>query len=40
MTGLKPELKIYDSHTHLNDDVFYDDVPAYLARAHHLALLK
>lgn len=28
-------LKIYDSHTHLNDDCFYDDVPAYLARARH-----
>lgn len=26
---------IYDSHTHLNDDVFYNDIPAYLARAHH-----
>ncbi|WP_295731777.1 TatD family hydrolase [uncultured Limosilactobacillus sp.] len=28
-------LNIYDSHTHLNDDCFYDDVPAYLARAKH-----
>lgn len=40
MTGLKTELKIYDSHTHLNDDVFYDDVPAYLARAHHFGVVE
>lgn len=31
---------IYDSHTHLNDDVFYDDVPAYLARARHYGVLE
>lgn len=40
MAGLKPELKIYDSHTHLNDDVFYDDVPAYLARAQHFGVVE
>lgn len=28
-------LVIYDSHTHLNDDCFFDDVPAYVARARH-----
>lgn len=27
--------KIYDSHTHLNDEPFYDDVPAFIARADH-----
>lgn len=26
---------IYDSHTHLNDEPFFDDVPAFLARAQH-----
>lgn len=39
MAGLKPNLKIYDSHTHLNDDVFYNDVPAYLARARHFGVV-
>ena len=32
-------LKIYDSHTHLNDDCFYHDVPAYLARARHYGVV-
>lgn len=32
-------LKIYDSHTHLNDDCFYNDVPAYLARARHYGVV-
>lgn len=27
--------QVYDSHTHLNDDAFYDDVPAFEARAKH-----
>lgn len=27
--------KVYDSHTHLNDDAFYDDVPAFIDRAAH-----
>lgn len=26
---------LYDSHTHLNDDAFYDDAAAYVARADH-----
>lgn len=33
-------LKIYDSHTHLNDDAFYDDVPAFIARARHFGVLE
>lgn len=33
-------LQIYDSHTHLNDDCFYDDVPAYLARARHYGVVE
>lgn len=32
------KLNIYDSHTHLNDDTFYDEVPAYLARAKHFGV--
>lgn len=36
----KTRLKIYDSHTHLNDDVFYDDVPAYVARAKHFGVVE
>lgn len=28
-------MEIYDSHTHLNDEPFFDDVPAFLARAQH-----
>lgn len=27
--------QVYDSHTHLNDTPFYDDVPAFIARADH-----
>lgn len=27
--------RVYDSHTHLNDDAFYGDVPAFIARAAH-----
>lgn len=33
-------LRIYDSHTHLNDDCFYSDVPAFLARARHYGVLQ
>lgn len=33
-------MQIYDSHTHLNDDPFYDDVPAFLARASHLGVTQ
>lgn len=29
---------IYDSHTHLNDEAFYGDVAAFLARAKHLGV--
>lgn len=32
------KLNIYDSHTHLNDDTFYDEVPAYMARAKHFGV--
>ena len=34
------QLRIYDSHTHLNDDVFYSDVAAYLARAAHFGVTE
>lgn len=30
----------YDSHTHLNDDELYFDVPAYLARAHEFQVVE
>lgn len=33
-------MKIYDSHTHLNDDAFYDDVPAWINRAEHLGVVE
>lgn len=33
-------LSIYDSHTHLNDDAFYDDVPAFMARAKHYGVFE
>lgn len=33
-------LKIYDSHTHLNDDCFFSDVPAYMARARHYGVVE
>lgn len=33
-------LTIYDSHTHLNDDAFYDDVPAFMARAKHYGVVE
>lgn len=33
-------LTIYDSHTHLNDDLLYADVPAYLARAKHYGVTE
>lgn len=32
------QVQLYDSHTHLNDDAFYDDVPAYIARARHFGV--
>lgn len=33
-------LNIYDSHTHLNDDAFFDEVPAYMARAKHFGVTQ
>ena len=33
-------LQIYDSHTHLNDDCFFSDVPAYMARARHYGVVE
>lgn len=33
-------MQIYDSHTHLNDDCFYADVPAYIARARHYGVVE
>lgn len=32
------QVQLYDSHTHLNDDAFYDDVPAFVARARHFGV--
>lgn len=32
--------KVYDSHTHLNDDAFYDDVPAFIDRAAHYGVVE
>lgn len=31
-------VNLYDSHTHLNDDAFYNDVPAFIARARHFGV--
>lgn len=31
---------IYDSHTHLNDEAFYDDVPAFIDRAAHYGVTE
>lgn len=31
-------VSLYDSHTHLNDDAFYNDVPAFIARARHFGV--
>ena len=33
-------IKIYDSHTHLNDEAFYGDVGAFLARAKHYGVTE
>lgn len=30
----------YDSHAHLNDDAFYDEIPAYIARAHEFKVME
>lgn len=32
------QLNIYDTHTHLNDDAFWDEIPAYMARAKHFGV--
>ncbi|EEW54573.1 TatD family hydrolase [Limosilactobacillus antri] len=32
--------QVYDSHTHLNDDPFYDDVPAFIDRAAHYGVTQ
>ena len=32
------QLNIYDTHTHLNDDAFGDEIPAYMARAKHFGV--
>lgn len=32
--------QVYDSHTHLNDDAFYNDVPAFEARAAHYGVTE
>lgn len=32
--------QVYDSHTHLNDDPFYDDVPAFENRAAHYGVTQ
>lgn len=40
MTDKIIPLTIYDSHTHLNDDAFYDDVPAFMARAQHYGVVE
>lgn len=32
------QVPLYDSHTHLNDDAFYDDVPAFVSRARHFGV--
>ena len=34
------QVQLYDSHTHLNDDAFYDDVPAFVARARHFGVIQ
>lgn len=34
------QLRVYDSHTHLNDDPFYDDVPAFEDRAAHYGVTQ
>ncbi|MBB1079019.1 TatD family hydrolase [Limosilactobacillus sp. STM2_1] len=36
----KHQGQIYDSHTHLNDDAFYDDVPAFIDRAAHYGVTE
>ncbi|WP_438361101.1 TatD family hydrolase [Limosilactobacillus kribbianus] len=40
MTKHKSWRKVYDSHTHLNDTPFFDDVPAFIARANHYGVVE
>lgn len=40
MSRTKHWTKLYDSHTHLNDDAFYDDAAAYVARAEHYGVCR
>lgn len=35
-----PAMRVYDSHTHLNDDAFFDDVPKWLKRAENLGVVE
>lgn len=35
-----PAMQVYDSHTHLNDDAFYDDVPKWLQKAADLGVVE
>lgn len=35
-----PEMRVYDSHTHLNDDAFFDDVPKWIKRAENLGVVE
>lgn len=35
-----PEMRVYDSHTHLNDDAFFDDVPKWMKRAENLGVVE
>lgn len=36
----KHQGQVYDSHTHLNDDAFYNDVPAFVNRAAHYGVTE
>ncbi|MBB1123256.1 TatD family hydrolase [Limosilactobacillus albertensis] len=40
MVKKQHQQQVYDSHTHLNDDVFYDDVPAFINRAAHYGVTE
>lgn len=35
-----PEMRVYDSHTHLNDDAFFNDVPKWMKRAANLGVVE
>ena len=40
MSNHQHQQLVYDSHTHLNDDAFYDDVPAFINRAAHYGVTE